>query len=175
MAILLLIVSVGFIAGGIIAFRRNRSAFRWVLVSGSTVAALLLGLLAILAYGLAYSRPESGVALTSVDWLDSRASDISYFRANDFSGNFAYEFHISTADFEALARERGWLVAPITERRSIMRYTFFLPKTNALLHGPPIFELDRGMFYERRRPNGGGITVMYDANSLRAYVNQSSR
>lgn len=175
MAILLLILSVGFIAGGIFAFRRSRSALRWVLVSGAAVASLFFGLLAVLAFGLVYSRPDSGVALASVEWLDSRASDISFYRANDFSGNLAYEFQISREDFAAVAKERGWQVAPLTEHRSIMRYTFFIPETDAHRQKPLSVELDGGMIYESRRPNGGGITVLYDTNASRAYVSQSSR
>ena len=56
-----------------------------------------------------------------------------------------------------------------------MRYTFFLPETDARHQQPLSVELDSGMIYESRRPNGGGITVLYDTNSSRAYVSQSSR
>jgi len=175
MAILMLILSFAFVAGGIFAFRRSRSAFRWILVSGAVVAAMFFGLLAVLAFGLACSRPESGVALTSVAWLDSRASDISYYRANDFSGNFTYDFRIGGDDFAALAKERGWQFAPLTEHRSIMRYSFFLPETDSRRLKPLSVDLDGGLVYESRRPNGGGITVLYDTNTSRAYVSQSSR
>jgi hypothetical protein len=175
MALLLLVLSIGFMAGGFVAFLRCRSALRWTLVSGAAVVSLFLGLLAVLAFGVSYSRPESGVALSSVEWLDSRASDISFYRANDFSGNFTYEFQISSEDFAALAKERGWQVAPLAEHRSIMRYTFFLPETDARRQRPLSMELDSGMIYESRRPNGGGITVLYDTNRSRAYVSQSSR
>src|SRR5436190_23851143 len=115
----IVMLTLGFVSaiGGIFAFRRVRSAFRWVLVSGAALAAMFFGLLAMLAFGFAYSRPQSGVALTSVEWLDSRASYISFYRANDFSGNFTYEFRIGGNDFAALARERGWQVAPLTEQR----------------------------------------------------------
>jgi hypothetical protein len=171
MAVLFIILSCGAITGGILAFKRSRSALRWVFVSG----AALFGLLGFWAFGLAYSRPESGVALASVGWLDSRASDISYYRANDFSGNFVYEFRMSRMDFAALARERGWPLAPLVEHRTILRYTFFLPETDSRRQKPFFIELDGGMFYESRRPNGGGITVLYDTNASRAYVFQSSR
>ena len=107
--------------------------------------------------------------------MDSRASDISFYRANDFSGNFTYEFRIGGDDFAVLARERGWQLAPLTEHHSIMRYTFFLPETDARHQKPLSVELDSGMIYESRRPNGGGITVLYDTNASRAYVSQSSR
>jgi hypothetical protein len=175
MAILLLIPSFGCIAGGIFAFRRSRSALRWVLISGATVAALFFGLLAVLAFGLAYSHPESGVALASVEWLDSRASDISYYRANDFGGSFAYEFRIRGDDFAALARERGWRVAPFAEHRGVNRYTFFLPETDSRRQEPLSVELKSGLIYESHQSNGGGITVLYDTNASRAYVSQSAR
>jgi hypothetical protein len=173
--ILLLILVCGTIAGGILALVRIRSALRWVAVSGAAAAAMFFGLLATLAFGLAYSHPESGVALASVEWLDSRASDISFYRANDFSGNFAYEFRIGGDDFATLARERGWQVGPLTEHRNVMRYTFFLPETDSRRQKPFSVEFDSGLFYESRRPNGGGITVLYDTNASRAYVSQSSR
>lgn len=175
MFIILAILSIAFLAGAVFAYRRSRSSFKWVLISGAVVAGLFVGLLALLAFSFAYSRPESGTALTSVKWLDARASDISYFRANDFGNNFAYEFRIDLTNFEALAKERSWQLAPLDEPRSIMRYTFFLPETHPHRLKPIFAEVERGLFFESRRPNGGGITVLYDTNVFRAYVSQSSR
>jgi hypothetical protein len=175
MFIILAILSLAFLLGGVFAYRRSRSSFKWVLVSGAGVTGLFLGLLALLAFGFANSRPESGIGLVSVGWLDSRASDISYYRANDFGGAFAYEFRITLTDFKALARERGWQITPFDAHRSTMRYTFFLPETDARREKPLFAEVERGILFESRRPNGGGITVLYDTNALRAYVFQSSR
>ncbi|MEI8291438.1 MAG: hypothetical protein WCH99_18365, partial [Verrucomicrobiota bacterium] len=49
------------------AFPTELLRLRWVLVSGAVVVSLFLGLLAVLAFGLSYSRPESGVALSG--WI----------------------------------------------------------------------------------------------------------
>jgi hypothetical protein len=169
------ILSLAFLVAGFFLYRRSRAAFRWFLIFGGLAACLFTGVLALLALGLAYSHPESGVGVASVGWLDSRASDISYYRANDFSGNFVYEFRISRADFEALARERGWQVTALPGRRNIMRYTFFLPETDVRHQRPFDADVNGGLFFERRQANGGGTTVLYDTNALRAYVSESSR
>lgn len=175
MYIILTIFSLALLATGVVLYLRSRSSVRWVLIAGTVFLGLLVGFLAFIAFGLAYSHPESGTGLSSVGWLDSKASDISYYRANDFGGAFAYEFRISIVDFETLARERSWQIAPLTEPRHTMRYSFFLPESDARRQTPQFAEVERGLFYEKRRPNGGGVTVIYDTNTLRAYVFQSSR
>ena len=166
------ILSLVYLAGGVFAYRRRHSSRRWYFVSGAIVAGLFA---AWLAFGFADSHPESGTGLTSVEWLDSRASDISYLRSKDPGGVFVYEFHITSTDFDALAKERDWHMVPQGGLCSILRYTFFLPETDARRQKPLIADVKKGLFFENRHSNGGGITVLYDTNALRAYVFQSSR
>jgi len=166
------ILSLVFLAGGFFVYRRSHSSHRWYFVSGAIVAGLFA---AWLAFGFAYSHPKSGTGLTSVEWLDSKASDISYFRSKDPGGVLVYEFHITSTDFDALAKERDWHMVPQGGLCSILRYTFFLPETDARRQKPLIADVKKGLFFENRHSNGGGITVLYDTNALRAYVFQSSR
>jgi hypothetical protein len=74
-----------------------------------------------------------------------------------------------------MAKERGWQLDLLTKPRDIMRYTFFLPETDRQRRELFSVEVDNGLIYQRRRPNGGGITVVYDSNTSKAYVNQNSR
>jgi hypothetical protein len=174
MVILFATISLAFLIGSIVAYRRQ-SSFRWLLVFGTAIATILFGLLAILAFSIAYSRPELGTELNSVEWLDSRATDISFYRANDFSGALAYEFSIRDEDFTALAHEQNWHTVPTIGQRNVMRYMFFLPEKDARRTSQLFAEVENGLFFESRRPNGCGITVLYDTNASRAYVFQSSR
>jgi hypothetical protein len=118
---------------------------------------------------------ETGVHRPSVDWLPQTASDISFYRNSNIGNILAYEFHISKPDFEALARERGWPVKPPEQGASVIRYTQCLPSGHPYRNEPFAAETSDGLFFEDRRPNGGGITVLFDNASSTAYVFTSNR
>lgn len=117
---------------------------------------------------------ETGFHRPSVDWLPRTASDISFYRNNNIANVLAYEFHIFKPDFEILARERGWPVKPPEQRASVIRYTQCLPKGHPQRTGPFRIYSD-GLYFDDLRPNGGGITVLFDDANSMAYVFQSNR
>ena len=123
---------------------------------------------------------ETGFHLASVDWLPPTASDISFYRNSNIGNVLACEFHISKADFEALARERGWLVKPLydlpsVDEESAYRYTEYLPDGHPQRREPFKATISEGLFFEDRHKNGGGITVLYDEAHSMAYVDSSNR
>ena len=118
---------------------------------------------------------ETGIHRPSVDWLPQTASDISFYRNSNIESILAYEFHISKSDFKALARERGWPVKAPEQRASVIRYTQCLPFGAPHRNEPFAAATSDGLFFEERRPNGGGITVLFDDANSMAYVFKSNR
>jgi hypothetical protein len=78
-------------------------------------------------------------------------------------------------DFEAFAKEQGWALKPITSAKLIWRYGFFMRINSGQQSGVESATVEHGLFYESRRPNGGGITAVYDSVNSTAYVVRSSR
>src|SRR3954464_9992908 len=106
---------------------RPKSILKWVAWLTGAGLAVIVALVVLIALAIHFSHPDSGVNLSSVPWLDSRASDIAFYKGNDFGGNFYYEFRISLKDLQALARERGWRLTKPNPSNSMLRYSFFLP------------------------------------------------
>jgi hypothetical protein len=120
-------------------------------------------------------QSETGFHRSSVDWLPETASDISFYRNSNIANILAYEFHISKPDFEALAGERGWRVKPLEQRASVIRYTQCLPSGHHQRTEPFAAAASEGLFFEDRRSNGGGISVLFDGANSMAYVFKSNR
>ncbi|MFX0198822.1 MAG: hypothetical protein ACFFCW_22095 [Candidatus Hodarchaeota archaeon] len=85
--------------------------------------------------------------LDSVDWLPSSATDISYYKRNGFGWIKNYKCFIPEDDFLKLAAKEEWKLK----------------------------EDENVLFYEKRYPNGGGVTVYYDKDSKRLFVHSSHR
>ncbi len=176
MGLLLALLVVGLPIAAAFAFRRgNPTARKWLMVSLPVISMLGLGTIVAVLWMISHTPPESGEKLGSVGWLDSRASDISYFRANDFTGLFVYEFRISEPDFMTLAKERGWTPTALPNEQTVARYSSFLPPNDRDHPSASSTRVRNGWIHQDRRSNGGGITVVYDSSANRAYVSQSSR
>ena len=142
-------------------------------VAGSVC--LLLAGMALFQVLTVSNRAEIGEGVDSVAWLDSRASDISFFRQKGFGGVFVYEFSIKEDNFVALANERDWKISRLASSHYPTRYMRFSDNPVELNSAESLISVRRGLFYEDRQKNGGGITVTYDSDASRAYVFHSSR
>jgi hypothetical protein len=147
----------------------------------------LLIVITLLACGIAFLRSayielthvETGENIDSVSWLPKSASHISYLRSYGFT---AYEFDISESDFRAWS---SWELQPISKPVTVMRYSFtnqadFDTRNTSMAQWDRWEEKCRatvsdGLWYERRRGNGGGVTVAYDRTKGRAYIQTSPR
>jgi hypothetical protein len=145
--------------------------FRVFLVLGSLVV-LGVGVFCWFAFG---SHIETGFHERSVDWLPTTATNISYFKNRNIANIETYEFCISGPDFAALAHDRGWAVKLIEKPMSILRYTWWLAAEHPQRMKPFYAEASKGSYYEDRRPNNGGIAVLYNEDSQTAYVDKSNR
>ena len=89
----------------------------------------------------------AGEHLESVDWLPASATDVSFQKRDGFGWIKNYDCLIPEEDFHMLAAREGW---------------DFQGEGNAF-------------FYEKRYPNGGGVTVNYDKDSKRLSVQSNHR
>ena len=90
---------------------------------------------------------KSGEHLDSVDWLPQSATDISFTKRGGFGWIRNYDCLIPEDDFFQLAAEEDWEL-----------------------------EADGNMlFYEKRHPNGGGVTVSYHTGTKRLSVQSNHR
>jgi hypothetical protein len=160
---------------------------------------LLIGLAlggALLLYGAYrdFTRVETGEDVARVPWLPDAARRVSFYRSYSFT---AYEFDIAEQQFLTWAKDQGWEVQRIErEPRSVLRYHLAAGKVGAPADPPADATaqqmtswqdamqtyrsaisktIERGYFYDRRQSNGGGVTVGYDVDTARAYVQTSPR
>jgi hypothetical protein len=136
---------------------------------------LLVAVFTLFCWAAFRDHIETGFHQHRVDWLPPTATDISFYRNSNLANTLAYEFHISRSDFEALARDRYWPVKPLEQRVSVIRYIQCLPSEHSQSNEPLWAETSVGLFFENRRGNGGGITVLFDDTDSMAYVFQSNR
>jgi hypothetical protein len=110
---------------------------------------VLPGIIFTVLFMLAFQtgEPKTGKHLDSVDWLPSSATDISFYKRDGFGWIKNYECSIPEDDFFIFAEKKGW---KLQEEGDVL-------------------------FYEKRHPNGGGVTVHYDRNSQRLSVNSNHR
>ena len=108
---------------------------------------LFVGALGLFDDAFRTGEPISGEHLDSVDWLPPNATDISFYRRDGFGWIKNYKCSVPEDDLFELAAKEGWEL-----------------------------EMDgNGLFYERRYPNGGGVTVRYNRDTRRLSVQSNHR
>jgi hypothetical protein len=112
--------------------------------------------------------------LASVEWLPGSASDISYYQTEGFGWTKIYECTMEEDPVREFAAGNRWVLEE-------KEYAFMSGRN--LLGLSPLKEPDNDetdfagkiLFYEDRASNGGGITVIYDRDRKRLFVNESHR
>jgi hypothetical protein len=146
-----------------------------LLLTGGIV--LLLTLTGFLGYKFLKSAfaiiDESGQNVAQVDWLPKEATDITYVRRGDLFWLCVYECTMPRAAFERFAKENSWA---IKESRNVHVGPFrSILKLPPIRQNSPQEELSpEALYYEERQQNGGGITVVYDLETQRLFVAESS-
>ena len=143
----------------------------------TTIIVLIVAALAIL--GWLAARGFSGTTETKqhlprIDWLPIEASDISFAR-ND-GGIFpwlSFECSLPNAAFATFAEQKGWKPTWKTNYSTGLRATLKLPPLR-FVEGRAVDFYPVTLVHEVRKGNGGGITVIYDPESRRLFVSQSS-
>lgn len=138
------------------------------------------------------SSPEIGENIQHVDWLPNSASNVSFYKSGSFT---AYEFNISEPSFCEFAKTKSWNIKEIsTEPFKMVSYRighklkdkYPYPELKNLSTDKDIEDYNKayeilrptitnGLKYEFREANGGGISVAFDRNKQRAFVQTNPR
>jgi len=133
------------------------------------VAILAVAFIAFVLFAFRSTPIESGKHLARVDWLPAEASDVTYAKREGFGWFTCYECNLPRVVFDRLAQKEEWKLEPKNDVSSGLRLVLKL--------SPPteIDSVARALFYEKRQPNGGGVTVIYDLDAARLFVYESHR
>lgn len=115
-----------------------------------------------------HSSFQSGLA--DYEFAPPEASDINVYRQPNITGTFLCDFSIEEKDFVGFANENEWMVMEISNSVSIFLATSFNAKNPNDQR-----TVTQGLYYSKRKSNGGGITVAYDRVDHRGYIARSSR
>jgi hypothetical protein len=122
---------------------------KWALLGGACTAVFVILFVitpnVMLWMAFHPSEPETGEHVASVDWLPDSATDINYYKLGGFGWVKDYDCFIPEGDFLAFSERNGWKLA----------------------------EKENRYFYEKRHPNGGGVTVHYDKGTNRLTVHSN--
>ena len=127
-------------------------------------------LLVLLLWSMFGDRSSYQTKLDSYPLLPKTASDITVYENKNISGYFVTDFKIIEREFVLFATEQHWDLRPISAPASIIQAIDYhegnLYKTR---------EITNGLYYSKRAGNGGGVTVAYDRDAGRAYIESSRR
>jgi hypothetical protein len=112
--------------------------------------------------------------LANVEWLPPEASDITYSRREGFGWFKCYECNLPREAFYKLAQKEGWSLAKQKNVSVGLRHLLGLPPIIGTEDGA-VDVIESALFFEKRQPNNGGITVVYDLNTERLFVHESHR
>ncbi len=112
--------------------------------------------------------------LAHVDWLPTEASDITYAQSDDFGWFQCYECTISRDAVAKLAQREGWKLEVKENVFASLRSSLGLPALREV-DGKKMDLVPKALFYEDRKPNNGGVTVIYDLELGRLFVHRSHR
>lgn len=144
--------------------------------SGKVVFALAIATVgAFLAFGLNYKdEEERGAHLTHVGWLPAEASDVTFVKSGGFGSFTCFECTLPKEAFDRFARKENWTPEPRSDVSNGVRHILGLPAVTKTELGESD-SVPKALFYEKRQPNGAGVTVIYDLDRNRLFVQKSSR
>jgi hypothetical protein len=164
--------------------RPDQRWLRWVgLIS---LPLLLVGLPLTFLTGI--TQVEFAENVSGVPWLPAAARNVSYYRSYSWT---AYEFDIPEADFLTWASDYD--LQPIHEKVVVSRYLARMLNWSVMRNpsstreaevmmarqehyrGLVSHSIEHGHYHRTVQSNGGGITVAYDSDIGRAFVQRSPR
>jgi hypothetical protein len=132
-------------------------------------AVLVAAFVAFVLFSFRATPVESAKHLAHVDWLPSEASDVTYAKSEGLGWFTCYECSLSREAFDRLSQNEEWKPEPKNGVSTGLRLVLELTSPKE------IHTVARSLFYERRQPNGGGVTVIYDLDASRLFVYESHR
>ena len=104
------------------------------------------------------------------EFLPASAHDITVFKNPNMSGIFLCDFSIDEKGFKDFSSMQKWAIEEVEVRKEMFTAKAFHAGTPDERH-----KITNGLYYSKRAPNGGGITVGYDRDNGRGYISSSSR
>jgi len=136
--------------------------------------AIAIVVVALVTFAFSSSREDSGKHLARVDWLPMEASDVTYVKRDGFGWFNCYECGLPKEAFDRLAQKKEWKPELKKDVSMGLRHVLGLPALKKTEYGDTDL-VANALFYEKRRPNGGGITVIFDLDTNRLFVHESHR
>ena len=129
------------------------------------VASIILLLWAMFADQSTFSS-----GLSTYGDLPPTATDIAVYENRDIGGLRLIELKISEEQLRSYAESQDWSLREIAGLEHIMSANaFHHDKANSLK------TISDGLFFQDRRPNGGGVTIAFNRLNQVAYINSSSK
>lgn len=135
------------------------------------IVATAIGFLGWAMFGI---HPVHVTGAASHKFAPPLAKEIEYHEARNISGMILVTYLVGEEDFRNFAAQQGWALVPKSEIP--FESSVKLPSQwQSGVYVDPRKKSGACLFYEVRRGNGGGITVVYDLANSRAIINKSNR
>jgi hypothetical protein len=97
------------------------------------------------------------------------ATSIDVFELKNISGVVSVSYVVNEAEFRRFAAEKGWELSARSGPVQVRSPASYAGQ------GVPFREFESYLFFEKRQPNGGGITVIYIPSESKAYIDTGNR
>jgi hypothetical protein len=138
---------------------------------------IILGVVAVCIAGAMFlmwammgDHSSYGEHLATHELLPETASDISFYRNQNFGNRFIADFAISEAEFVRWAHSIKLQPEVLRDPQEISDARDVAHRDTYTYH-----IIEHGLYVSRRRPNGGGVDLAYNRDTGRGYIDQSSR
>lgn len=108
--------------------------------------------------------------LNKYEGLPVTASNISVYKNTNISGMFIGDFTMNEDDFITFAKGKGLRLDEADDSSRIYSARDFYEGKTSYPH-----LIKNGLYGKKRARNGGGITLGYDRDTNKGYINKSSR
>jgi hypothetical protein len=151
---------------------RMKKPFKWLLC---VIGALALCVVVAVILVIAGPKPPVVDGTDRPAWLPEQATKIFHRSQEGFGWWRAAEFTISEEDLRAYAAKKGW---ELSEEQNYIQpslvHMMLLPEGSDF--NPEDFgPMERALVYEKRQPNNGGVLMVFDPLTSRAYYSESHR
>jgi len=149
-----------------------RKAIKWLLCGLGALA-----LCVVVAVILLITGPRRPVVegMDRPPWLPEQATKIFHRSQEGFGWWKAAEYTISEEDLRAYAAKKGW---DLSEEENYMQPSLvrmMLGRQGRDFNPEDFGRMKRALVYEKRKPNNGGVLIVFDPSTSRAYYSESHR
>jgi hypothetical protein len=108
-------------------------------------------------------------------WLPDQATEVFHRSQKGFGWWRAAEFTIREEDFRAYAATKGWELFEERDDRQFVAVQMMLSPEDREFNPEDFVTMDKALVYEHRKRNNGGVLMVFDPSTSRAYYSESHR